>query len=79
MTEQREYIGSYEVDGNTMFEMRTNERIVRCRDCKFFNADVSTVDVNGSVIATGNVCEWTELWVERDGFCAWGERRSDAQ
>ena len=48
--------------------------IVRCRDCAFFVADVSTVDESGSVIATDNLCEWTELWVEPNDFCAWAER-----
>lgn len=51
--------------------------IVRCRDCVFFTADVSTVDERGEQIATGNLCEWTELWTEPDGFCAWAERRTD--
>ena len=52
------------------------EEIVRCRDCVFFIADVETVDEHGEQIATGNLCEWTELWVEPCGFCSWAERRN---
>lgn len=54
---------------------RLSEPVVRCRDCMFFIADVSTVDERGEQIATGNLCEWTELWVEPSGFCSWAERR----
>lgn len=51
------------------------EEIVRCRDCAFFVAGCSTVDHLGNVIATGDLCDWTELWVKPDGYCKWAERR----
>lgn len=54
---------------------KLQERIVRCSDCVFFAADVETVDERGEQIATGNLCEWTGLWVEPNGFCSWAERR----
>lgn len=57
----------------------TGELIVRCRDCEFFIADVSTVDVNGNVIGSGPVCDWLEMWTKPDGFCAWASRRDDAE
>ena len=57
---------------------RLRGEIVRCRDCVFFIADVSTVDVSGNVIATGNTCDFTALWVKPDDYCSWGERKVDA-
>lgn len=66
METHREYIGYLdEWDGT---ERLTDEEIVRCRDCRFFEE-------------TGN-CTWFECGtcgtqgeVTGDGFCAWGERR----
>lgn len=60
-------------------DLKRGEEIVRCRDCVFFAADYSTVDLSGNVIATGNLCEWTELWVKPIDFCSQGERRGDAE
>ena len=73
-----EYIIAHCVDSvsGVRYDER-REEIVRCRDCVFFAADVSTVDENGEQIATGNLCEWTELWVEPCGFCSWAERRDE--
>lgn len=51
------------------------EEIVRCRDCVHFIENASTIDMDGNVIGSGPVCEWLELWVKPDGFCAWAERR----
>ena len=62
---------------DTFSKNSLREEIVRCRDCVFFIADVETVDEHGEQIATGNLCEWTELWVEPCGFCSWAERRNE--
>lgn len=66
--ERREYIVLYECDGDSMFDMRTNERIVRCRDCRAMRVKYGNVGI--------------ECWmsgepftVEPDGYCAWGIRR----
>ena len=44
--------------------------IVRCRDCKF------GVD-GGKYCAEGCADSWDWRNVEPDGFCAWGERRTN--
>ena len=74
-----EYIINVDDYGYAIHLPYLREEIVRCRDCAFFVADVSTVDVNGNVIATGNICDFTELWANPNGFCAWGERRDDVE
>lgn len=43
-------------------------RVVRCRDCEYF------VETNGRI----GTCELTISGAEDDGFCAWGERKNDA-
>lgn len=64
-----EYI--VEVNGpmpNAIYERETTE-IVRCRDCAFFKTD-----------EIGDYCTLLDFeYVKRmgDGFCAWGERRSE--
>ena len=48
-----------------------DQPIVRCRDCKHFYV---------SPFGAARYCEKIEaLWLDArdDGFCAWGERRSD--
>ena len=50
---------------------KLHERIVRCRDCKEFafgDVEYATVDW----------CDYWGAYVESpDGFCAWGERRTN--
>ena len=54
------------------------ERIVRCKDCKFFSSEPwlhyndSVTDANCWIFQD---YEETPATVEPDGFCAWGERR----
>lgn len=43
-------------------------RVVRCRDCEYY------VETNGRI----GTCELTISGAEDDGFCAWGERKNDA-
>lgn len=48
-------------------EMVIKERIVRCRDCKYYQPEMyHNID-----------CEWFMFNVEPDGFCAWGEKNDD--
>ncbi len=46
------------------------ERIVRCRDCKWY------AEAN-SLTGWNDVCNLTDSNVQPSGFCAWGERRID--
>lgn len=48
------------------YELR--EEIVRCRDCKYLIA-------HGAGCAHWDYCDIESI----DGFCAWGERRGDAE
>ena len=41
------------------------EEIVRCRDCKWFDGDMS--------------CDKLAVCAGPDGFCAWGERKVDGE
>lgn len=41
----------------------TGEEIVRCRDCEKYGL--------------GRRCGWSKRFVTPDGFCAWGERRTN--
>ena len=68
-----EYI--YRTDGAFGLNESTGEEIVRCRDCAFMGHDKD-----------GAYCTHFECWlcgepsftdVEPDGYCAWGERRSE--
>ena len=58
-----------------LWGLPVRERIVRCRDCKYY-AD------HEWIIATdvSDVCHfWADgVKVEPDGFCKWGERKVDA-
>ena len=39
------------------------EEVVRCRDCKHYGL--------------GRRCGWSKRFVTPDGFCSWGERKSE--
>ena len=41
--------------------------LVRCKDCKHWYNDADT----------GTACEFTNLGQPPDGYCNWGERRSE--
>ena len=41
--------------------------VVRCKDCKHWYNDADT----------GTACEFTNLGQPPDGYCNWGERRSE--
>lgn len=36
--------------------------VVRCKDCKHRD---------------GSACDYSAVWVRKNGFCQWGERRED--
>lgn len=61
-----------------MSEYITDERgevygeIVRCRDCKHYH--------EAGVASYTPFCEWmNDADVTPDGFCAWGERKSEGE
>lgn len=43
------------------------DKIVRCEDCKHWYSDADV----------GMACEFTNLGQPKDGFCNWGDRRSE--
>ena len=52
--------------------------IVRCRDCKHFTPKGTHKFENGKVNA--DYCDYVRGWmlqITPDGFCAWGERRTN--
>ena len=57
-----EYI--VEEPSNRSASWRVHERIVRCRDCEWFDYDICACKRRPLHMA-----------VEPDGFCAWGKRR----
>lgn len=81
--ERREYIVLYECDGDTMFDMGTKERIVRCRDCKYFYEDRRCTSIGWVDVFVCDSEQWSTSSlipshkVEPDGFCAWAIRRDE--
>ena len=59
-------IGAYLKVRDAMHE-RKRERIVRCRDCKYYEPNTYS----------HFTCELLTFHVESDGFCKWGVRRTD--
>ena len=41
---------------------RPRDMVVRCKECKY---------------KQGSSCEYSAVWVRPNGFCHWGERRTD--
>lgn len=74
LMEMGEYIVNLTPKLYTVLRFRRGEEIVRCRDCKHYCE--STVDEDGE--GEPSWCTyWGHEWLRDDGFCAWGERRSD--
>lgn len=44
-------------------------RVVRCKDCRYYYEQPR---------GFSPICELTRSRTEKEGFCAWGERREDA-
>ena len=52
------------------------EEIVRCRDCRFYKPrDGATLNCRFEHPTMPNTVQWRIA--DPDGFCYWGERRSD--
>lgn len=54
------------------------EEIVRCSDCKHFTPKGTHKFENGKV--NEDYCDYVRGWmlqITPDGFCAWGERRTN--
>lgn len=71
-----EYVCECLQDGDRVFPKWGNEvceRVVRCRDCRWFGEDTSDHEYR-----SGWWCKrWDTDMVKPDGFCAWGERKED--
>ena len=62
----------------------SNARIVRCRDCFWFNdyhdkchRTATIIDVDGNVYVSDDEGWMSMTDAQPDGFCAWGERKAD--
>ena len=56
-----------------LFTKFTGERIMRCRDCIYYELDPDPIDPGWPMM-----CERTgQDMVEPYGFCAWGVRKDD--
>lgn len=53
------------------------EEIVRCRDCKFFKCETDIFPALCRLWLPRNLSK--QYGIEPNGFCAWGERRGDAE
>lgn len=65
----------YEIKAELNAWYVNSEPIVRCRDCDYYDHwDAS------EPYREKHVCgHWDYLEIRPDGFCAWGERRGDAE
>ena len=67
------WLSPYAISDTSVFPPRIKEthfavtlpEIVRCRDCKFYLPDMYK----------HFTCEYLQLWVMPDDFCAWAERK----
>lgn len=46
--------------------LEKQEEIVRCRDCRYFRIGTNT-----------DSCVFTDKYAHPNGFCSWGERRTN--
>jgi hypothetical protein len=53
--------------------IKQREEIVRCRDCKYYKPWVLSRPENGGDCVLNKVA--VDVWF--NGFCAWGERKSE--
>ncbi len=72
------FIARFGINGTTMFGYQLVDEIVRCRDCKHFTPKGTHKFDNGKT--NEDYCDYVRGWmlqITPDGFCAWGERRTD--
>jgi hypothetical protein len=81
-----EYVGYKDQIGEGLYNMGlTDERIVRCRDCKHFTPNdkflIEPPNVPFSmIVAMSDSCDFwagTKCKAKPDGFCKWGEPRGE--
>lgn len=49
-------------------------QVVRCKDCKWYDM----TDPSGTLTPNAYRCKRvTRLWIEKDAYCSYGERRED--
>lgn len=82
MSHREEFVGvrvidiaDYDGKGNHRYSMwlRTDEPIVRCRDCEHFGM----FQPNKRYNASPSCCKFQITLPDRDGFCKWGEQKHD--
>ena len=74
--ERREYIVVYDCDGDSMWDVGTRERVVRCRDCKHsYLFDMSWKSPKTDDKRYCKYGSYLQYEVPNDGFCAWGVSR----
>lgn len=81
--ERREYIVLYECDGDSMFDMGTKERIVRCRDCRFSRV-FDGKRYPGKKYKGKTYCiNWGDgmqgEWTKPDGYCHRAKRKEGGE
>lgn len=59
------------------FTRNIREEIVRCRDCVYFKSETDIFPALCRLWLPRNLSK--QYGIEPDGFCAWGERRGDAE
>ena len=84
--ENDERWGYVEQQYTHFFGYPITEEIVRCRDCKYADISYTHAAVTGELHCYGYLVESWDWYndmpsdgvkVKPDGFCAWGERRTD--
>ena len=53
--------------------------VVRCKDCKYYVNCRLKKDHTKDKRYKPNWCEWHGGFQSENGYCSWGERRTDAQ
>ena len=62
---------------DTFSKNSLREEIVRCRDCKYFDADVYVLPNDENWVYSCVFWGAMRHVPSPDGFCAWGERRTN--
>lgn len=81
-------MSEYIVDfpSNEINDLVIHERLVRCKDCKYSDISYEHAAVTGELHCYGYLVENWDWYndepsdgrmVEPDGFCKWGERRTN--
>lgn len=69
--EKEEFVGWLDDEWNTVLDQ--SQPIVRCRDCRHYDPN----DEPSEVYPDRYWCELMAMYLQPNGFCAWGERKED--